>query len=143
MGRFKRPPRYGDDWGIVHGKQSPVIPQPVKIIKFKTVKQNRLFEFFVITVIIISALEIGAKTYDLSPTSLLVTKYLDVFITLFFLFEITVRFVSEENKKDLYKRVTEQVIRSIIGDTPLTTEKLVSKKSLTEQIKKIDAQLKW
>ena len=61
-------------------------------------KQNRLFEFFVITVIIISALEIGAKTYDLSPTSLLVTKYLDVFITLFFLFEITVRFVSEENK---------------------------------------------
>ena len=66
-------------------------------------KQNRLFEFFVITVIIISALEIGAKTYDLSPTSLLVTKYLDVFITLFFLFEITVRFVSEENKKDFFK----------------------------------------
>ncbi len=66
-------------------------------------KQNRLFEFFVITVIIISALEIGAKTYDLSPTSLLVTKYLDVFITLFFLFEITVRFVSEKNKKDFFK----------------------------------------
>jgi voltage-gated sodium channel len=66
-------------------------------------KQNRLFEFFVISVIIISALEIGAKTYDLSPTSLLVTKYLDVFITLFFLFEILVRFLAEENKKDFFK----------------------------------------
>lgn len=66
-------------------------------------KQNKLFELFVITVIIISALEIGAKTYDLSPTSLLITKYLDVFITLFFLFEITVRFFAEENKKDFFK----------------------------------------
>ena len=66
-------------------------------------KQNKLFEFFVISVIIISALEIGAKTYDLSPTSLLITKYLDVFITLFFLFEILVRFLAEENKKDFFK----------------------------------------
>lgn len=66
-------------------------------------KQNKLFEIFVISVIIISALEIGAKTYDLSPTSLLITKYLDVFITLFFLFEISVRFLAEENKKDFFK----------------------------------------
>ncbi len=66
-------------------------------------KQNKLFEFFVISVIIISALEIGAKTYDLSPTSLLITKYLDVFITVFFLFEILVRFLAEEKKKDFFK----------------------------------------
>ena len=66
-------------------------------------KQNKLFEIFVIAVIIISALEIGAKTYDLSPTSLLITKYLDVFITLFFLFEIAIRFLAEENKKDFFK----------------------------------------
>jgi voltage-gated sodium channel len=31
------------------------------------------------------------------------TKYLDVFITLFFLFEILVRFLAEENKKDFFK----------------------------------------
>lgn len=66
-------------------------------------KQNKFFEMFVISVIIISALEIGAKTYDLSDTSLLVTKYLDIFITLFFLFEITVRFFSEEKKIDFFK----------------------------------------
>lgn len=66
-------------------------------------RHNRAFEFFVIAVIIISALEIGAKTYDLSPSALAIAKYLDVFITVFFLFEIVVRFLAEENKKDFFK----------------------------------------
>ena len=66
-------------------------------------KENKLFELFVISVIIISALEIGAKTYDLSPSAIAITKYLDVFITLFFLFEISVRFLAEENKKAFFK----------------------------------------
>lgn len=70
---------------------------------FVKLRHNRAFEFFVIAVIIISALEIGAKTYELSPTALAVTKYMDIFITLFFLFEITVRFIAEENKKDFFK----------------------------------------
>ena len=70
---------------------------------FLRLRQNRAFEFFVITVIIISALEIVAKTYDLSDTSIDITKYLDVFITVFFLFEILVRFIAEENKKDFFK----------------------------------------
>jgi len=66
-------------------------------------RHNRAFEFFVIAVIIISALEIGAKTYQLSPGALALTHYLDVFITIFFLFEIVVRFLAEENKKDFLK----------------------------------------
>ena len=33
--------------------------------RLAALKNNRLFEFAVITVIIISALEIGAKTYEL------------------------------------------------------------------------------
>lgn len=70
---------------------------------FVRLRHNRAFEFFVVAVIIISALEIGAKTYDLSDTAIAVTKYLDVFITVFFLFEITVRFIAEENKKDFFK----------------------------------------
>jgi voltage-gated sodium channel len=57
----------------------------------------------VITVIIISALEIGAKTYDLSDTAIAITQYLDVFITVFFLFEILVRFIGEEEKKNFFK----------------------------------------
>ncbi|MDM7861694.1 ion transporter [Alteromonas sp. ASW11-36] len=66
-------------------------------------KSNRAFEFFVVAVIIISALEIGAKTYDLPDFAYALTRYLDVFITLFFLFEITIRFIAEPNKKDFFK----------------------------------------
>lgn len=70
---------------------------------FVRLRNNRAFEFFVIAVIIISALEIGAKTYDLSPTAIAITKYMDTFITLFFLFEIIVRFIAEPRKKDFFK----------------------------------------
>jgi voltage-gated sodium channel len=70
---------------------------------FLKLRSNRIFEFFVITVIIISALEIGAKTYDLSDTAIAITQYLDVFITVFFLFEILVRFIGEEEKKNFFK----------------------------------------
>ena len=66
-------------------------------------KNNKFFELSVICVIIISALEIGAKTYTLSNTAISITTVLDSFITLFFLFEILLRFVAEENKKHFFK----------------------------------------
>lgn len=66
-------------------------------------RHKKSFELFVIAVIIISALEIGAKTYDLPPSAVLVTQYLDVFITLFFLTEILIRFIAEDKKKDFFK----------------------------------------
>lgn len=65
-------------------------------------KNNKVFELFVVGVIIISALEIGAKTYDLPPIASVITRYLDLFITLFFLFEISVRFISEPDKKRFF-----------------------------------------
>jgi voltage-gated sodium channel len=66
-------------------------------------RHNKAFEFFVIAVIIISALEIGAKTYDLPSYALTITQYMDVFITVFFLFEIMIRFIAEDKKKDFLK----------------------------------------
>ncbi|WP_100656218.1 ion transporter [Alteromonas flava] len=66
-------------------------------------KSNRAFELFVVAVIIISALEIGAKTYDLPDFAYTLLTGLDVFITLFFLFEISVRFIAEPNKRDFFK----------------------------------------
>jgi voltage-gated sodium channel len=66
-------------------------------------KNNRIFEMFVVAVIIVSALEIGAKTYDLPDIAYTITAGLDVFITLFFLFEITIRFIAEPRKKDFFK----------------------------------------
>lgn len=66
-------------------------------------KNNRLFEVVVIAVIIISALEIGAKTYELDPAIYLVLQYLDIFITVFFAFEITVRFLADEHKRAFFR----------------------------------------
>ena len=66
-------------------------------------KNNRMFELLVIAVIIISALEIGAKTYELPPIAVLITNNLDIAITLFFLFEISVRFLADDNKKAFFK----------------------------------------
>lgn len=71
--------------------------------KLNTLKHNKLFEFAVITVIIISALEIGAKTFPLTPSAVTATKALDVFITLFFLVELLIRFVTDGNKRQFFK----------------------------------------
>jgi len=66
---------------------------------FFKLKSNRAFELFVIFIIIISALEIGAKTYELPAQAVSFTKALDLFITLFFLIEIVIRFIAEPVKR--------------------------------------------
>jgi voltage-gated sodium channel len=70
---------------------------------FTNLKNNKFFELAVICVIIISALEIGAKTFQLSSNAISITSLLDTFITIFFLFEISLRFLVEENKKHFFK----------------------------------------
>lgn len=67
------------------------------------VKNNRLFEIVVVSVILFSALLTGAKTYDISPTVLTVIEWLDYSITLFFLIEISIRFLAEPKKRNFFK----------------------------------------
>ncbi|MCK5648630.1 MAG: ion transporter, partial [Gammaproteobacteria bacterium] len=71
--------------------------------KLNTLRSNKIFEFFVISIIIFSALVIGAKTYNISPATLWFVHLLDWFITFFFLTEIIIRFWGEENKKQFFK----------------------------------------
>lgn len=66
---------------------------------FFKLRSNRAFELFVVAVIIFSALVIGAKTYDIPPQVLTLIAWLDTGITLFFLVEISIRFLGEPNKK--------------------------------------------
>ena len=66
-------------------------------------KSNRVFEFAVIAVIIISALEIGAKTYDLPGFLNTALLGLDWFITVFFVVEISIRFIADHDKKNFFK----------------------------------------
>ena len=71
--------------------------------RFLQLRSNKAFELFVIGVIIFSALVVGAKTYELSPLTLRIVAWLDIGITLFFLAEISVRFIAEERKRDFFR----------------------------------------
>ena len=71
--------------------------------KFEQVRTNKVFELFVIAVILFSALLVGAKTYDMPSTVNQVTNVLDWLISAFFLIEITIRFLGEKNKVDFFK----------------------------------------
>jgi len=67
-------------------------------------RNNKLFELFVIFVIIFSALIIGAKTYDINPGLLRVIGILDLAVTLFFLAEIIVRMLAEKSLKAFFSQ---------------------------------------
>lgn len=71
--------------------------------KFIQIRSNKLFEIFVVSVIIFSALLVGAKTYEMSNTMQQITYFLDWFISIFFLAEITIRFLAEPRKRDFFK----------------------------------------
>jgi voltage-gated sodium channel len=62
---------------------------------FVAIRNNRLFEAFVIAVIILSALVIGAKTYDIDLRYRTALAVFDEAVTLFFLAEIAVRMAAE------------------------------------------------
>ncbi|RLA06216.1 MAG: ion transporter [Gammaproteobacteria bacterium] len=70
--------------------------------KIITLRHNNFFEFFVVGVIVFSALVIGFKTYEIPSVGFLML-FLDWFITIFFLFEIGIRFIAESPKKDFFK----------------------------------------
>ncbi|PID54879.1 MAG: ion transporter [Gammaproteobacteria bacterium] len=70
--------------------------------RFEDLRSNKVFELVVITIIIMSALLIGAKTYSLSPLAERVLIMLDWAVTVFFLVEITIRFIGEPNKKRFF-----------------------------------------
>lgn len=72
--------------------------------RFIEIRSNKLFEIFVIAVIIMSALAIGAKTYDLNPTALTFLKFFDFAVTLFFLVEIIIRMIAEHSLKQFFKK---------------------------------------
>ncbi|MES9847808.1 ion transporter [Candidatus Thiodiazotropha sp. LNASS1] len=71
---------------------------------FEQLRSNKLFETFVILVIVISALMIGAKTYPIPAAAAQVLRIMDVGITLFFLTEIIIRMVAEKNLKTFFSK---------------------------------------
>jgi len=71
--------------------------------RFEADRSNRLFELFIILVIITSALLVGVKTYHLPSWVKPVIDGLDLLITLIFLIEISIRFLGEPRKTQFFK----------------------------------------
>ena len=66
-------------------------------------KESSIFQYSVIFIIIINAITIGVGTYDLDDLLTKVISILDYSITIFFVIEISIRFIGEPKKKIFLK----------------------------------------
>jgi voltage-gated sodium channel len=72
---------------------------------FWKVRNNNFFEAIVISIILLSAVAVGFRTYEerFSPEIFLYLSYLDYFVTAFFLVEISIRLFSEKSIFEFFK----------------------------------------
>ena len=66
-------------------------------------KESGIFQYVVISIIILNAITIGVNTYDLSEFTSKAIIYLDYSITVFFVIEILIRFIGEPKKLNFFK----------------------------------------
>tara|TARA_B100000029_G_C17376377_1_gene888050 strand:+ start:14 stop:703 length:690 start_codon:yes stop_codon:yes gene_type:complete len=64
---------------------------------------SRIFQFIVITIIILNAITLGVSTYELNAYIANSIKILDYLITIFFVIEILIRFIGEPKKINFFK----------------------------------------
>jgi len=68
----------------------------------QSIERSPVFQGAVIFIIVLSAITIGAKTYELPALAERLLPYLDNAITVFFLVEIVLRFLACENRKRFF-----------------------------------------
>lgn len=71
---------------------------------FQRIDKSKIFQSFVIAVIVVSALTVGAHTYSLHPTVEFALHWMDVGITVFFLIELIIRYVASKGLKDFFSK---------------------------------------
>ncbi|MBA6252798.1 ion transporter [Colwellia sp. MB3u-55] len=71
--------------------------------RLKKIDASPFFQWSIIAVIIMSALLIGAKTHNLPPQALRILVFLDSVITVFFVIELSIRFMAFPDKKNFFK----------------------------------------
>ncbi|WP_019025903.1 ion transporter [Colwellia piezophila] len=67
------------------------------------IDSSKIFQGIVISVILLSALMIGAKTHNLSANTVAMLIFLDMAVTVFFAVEISIRFLACPEKKHFFK----------------------------------------
>ncbi len=70
---------------------------------FFKIRESKVFQYTVLLIIIFNAFTIGLNTYELGEISRILIKYLDYLITIFFVIEITIRFIGEPKKSNFLK----------------------------------------
>lgn len=70
--------------------------------RLQRIAENRLFEWTAVGVIIASALLLGAKTFELKPSTQTALSIIDWGITVFFVLEISLRFIAAPDKKKFF-----------------------------------------
>lgn len=73
------------------------------VSRFQAVRNNKMFEGFIIVVIMASALLVGLKTYEIPASVISAIYWLDILITGIFIVEISIRFAAEDRKLDFFK----------------------------------------
>jgi voltage-gated sodium channel len=71
--------------------------------RFEMITANKTFEFFIMFVIMTSALTVGVKTYNVSPLMLSILEVADIGITVIFVIEISIRFLATHPRLDFFK----------------------------------------
>lgn len=67
------------------------------------INSSNIFQWSIIAVIIISALLIGAKTHNLPDDVVTILSILDHAITIFFVIELFIRFITYKDKRNFFK----------------------------------------
>lgn len=73
-------------------------------LRFEALRSNKFFEGVVIAIIVISALVIGARTYEETSRFEQWLIYLDITVTIFFLVEILIRMAAEPSLRRFFQR---------------------------------------
>lgn len=72
--------------------------------RFERLRSNKIFETCVIAIIIVSALLVGAKTYDEVTRFEQLILVFDMAVTAFFLVEILIRMAAEKRLRDFFRK---------------------------------------
>ena len=70
---------------------------------FNSLKESRLFQSFVIGIILLSSLLIGVSTFEIEDRYLAILVWFDYAITSFFVFELIIRFLGDKEKYLFFK----------------------------------------
>ena len=70
---------------------------------FFNLKESRIFQYLIISIIIFNAFVIGMDTYELNDFTRKIINIIDYSITIFFVIEICIRFIGEPRKINFFK----------------------------------------